>query len=105
MSEKTSKVLTEAMLDVVKNPDGTGRRAALPSFPFAMKTGTAGEGASGYDAIIIGFGPVPNPKSLMPFSSNMLEKLNLKGQELPGCSWNPFKVIFNSMRVCGCVDK
>ena len=62
MSEKTSKVLTEAMLDVVKNADGTGRRAALPSFPFAMKTGTAGEGASGYNAIVIGFGPVPNPK-------------------------------------------
>jgi cell division protein FtsI/penicillin-binding protein 2 len=62
MSEKTSKVLTEAMMEVVKNPEGTGRRAALPSFPFAMKTGTAGEGANGYNSIVIGFGPVPNPK-------------------------------------------
>lgn len=62
MSEKTAHVLTEAMLEVVKNAEGTGRRAALPSFSFAMKTGTAGEAAEGYNAVIIGFGPVPNPK-------------------------------------------
>jgi cell division protein FtsI/penicillin-binding protein 2 len=62
MSEKTSQALTDAMLDVVKNPEGTGRRAELISFPMAMKTGTAGKGAVGYDAVVIGFGPVPNPK-------------------------------------------
>jgi Penicillin binding protein transpeptidase domain len=62
MSEKTAHVLTEAMLEVVKNPEGTGRRVMLPSFPMALKTGTAGTGADGYDAVIIGFGPVPNPK-------------------------------------------
>ncbi len=62
MSEKTAQVLTDAMLEVVKNPEGTGRRVLLPSFPIAMKTGTAGKGASGYDPVVIGFGPVPNPK-------------------------------------------
>ena len=62
MSEKTAQVLTEAMLDVVKNPEGTGRRAALATFPIAMKTGTAGKSAVGYDAVVIGFGPVPEPK-------------------------------------------
>lgn len=62
MSEKTAQILTEAMLDVVKNPEGTGRRAALISFPIAMKTGTAGKGVVGYDAVVMGFGPVPNPK-------------------------------------------
>jgi hypothetical protein len=62
MTEKTAQVLTEAMLDVVRNPEGTGRRAAVATFPIAMKTGTAGKGAVGYDAVVIGFGPVPNPK-------------------------------------------
>lgn len=62
MSEKTAHVLTEAMLDVVNNPEGTGRRAAVATFPMAMKTGTAGKGSVGYDAVVIGFGPVPNPR-------------------------------------------
>jgi membrane carboxypeptidase/penicillin-binding protein len=62
MSDKTAHVLTEAMKDVVNNPEGTGRRAAVATFPMAMKTGTAGKGAVGYDAVVIGFGPVPNPK-------------------------------------------
>ncbi|MCI0413215.1 hypothetical protein L0222_10505 [bacterium] len=62
MTEKTARVVTEAMLEVVRNPEGTGRRAALPSFQHAMKTGTSGERTTGYDAVIIGFGPFPNPK-------------------------------------------
>jgi cell division protein FtsI (penicillin-binding protein 3) len=62
MTEKTSQAVTQAMLEVVKNEEGTGRRADLPSFPIAMKTGTAGKGATGYNAIVIGFGPVPNSK-------------------------------------------
>ena len=62
MSDKTANVLTDAMLDVVNNPEGTGRRAAVATFPMAMKTGTAGKGAVGYDAVVIGFGPVPNPR-------------------------------------------
>ena len=62
MSEKTAQVITEAMRQVVEHPEGTWHRAAIPRFPFAMKTGTAGEGGKGYNAMMIGFGPVPNPK-------------------------------------------
>jgi penicillin-binding protein A len=62
MSAKTSAILTEAMEQVVLHPEGTGRRAAVSGLPIAMKTGTAGEGATGYNAIIIGFAPANNPK-------------------------------------------
>ncbi len=62
MSEKTAQELSRAMTGVVTHADGTGHRAAMENFPIALKTGTAGEGAKGYNAILIGFGPVPNPK-------------------------------------------
>jgi hypothetical protein len=62
MSDKTAHVLTDAMIDVVRNPEGTGRRAAVKMFPMAIKTGTAGKGAVGYDAVVIGFGPIPKPR-------------------------------------------
>jgi len=62
MSEKSARTVTNAMLEVVKNADGTGRRATIENFAIALKTGTAGEGATGYNAILIGFGPLPNPK-------------------------------------------
>lgn len=62
MSPKTAEAITNAMMDVVRHPDGTGRRAAVDGLPFAMKTGTAGEGTTAYNAIIIGFAPVPDPK-------------------------------------------
>ena len=62
MSEKTAETISHAMQGVVTNPEGTGRRAAVTGFPFAMKTGTAGEGAAGYNAVVIGFGPIPDPK-------------------------------------------
>lgn len=62
MNSTTAEILVNAMREVVRHPEGTGRRAAMTSFPFAMKTGTAGEGAKGYNAILIGFGPLPNPK-------------------------------------------
>ncbi len=42
-----------------KVPEGAPQPVNLP---IAMKTGTAGDGATGYDAIIIGFAPVKNPK-------------------------------------------
>lgn len=62
MSPQTSQTIMRVMQSVVTNPDGTGRRAAVDGFPFAMKTGTSGKGDTGYDAIVIGFGPVPDPK-------------------------------------------
>jgi penicillin-binding protein A len=62
MSKQTAQALSRAMEQVVLHPEGTGRRAAVPGLPIAMKTGTAGEGATGYDAILIGFVPVKKPK-------------------------------------------
>ena len=62
MAQKTAETIGHAMQEVVTNPEGTGRRAAIQGFPFAMKTGTAGEGANGYNAVVIGFGPTPDPK-------------------------------------------
>lgn len=62
MTPKTAQAITEAMQTVVTNPEGTGRRAAVDGLPFAMKTGTAGKGETGYNAVVIGFAPVPNPR-------------------------------------------
>lgn len=62
MQKETAMTLKKAMEQVVLDPEGTGRRAAIPGLPIAMKTGTAGEGAKGYNAIIMGFAPVENPK-------------------------------------------
>ena len=62
MSEETARMLTRAMEQVVLHEEGTGRRAAIQNLSIAMKTGTAGEGSKGYDAIMMGFAPVENPK-------------------------------------------
>jgi peptidoglycan glycosyltransferase len=79
MNEKTAQTLTHAMVEVVKNFDGTGRRAAMEGFPIALKTGTAGEGAKGYNAILIGFGPVPNPKIAFSIFLEHAGKAELEG--------------------------
>src|SRR5207249_4288340 len=62
MTSKTAQAITEAMQTVITNPDGTGRRAAIDGFPYAMKTGTSGKSESGYNSVVIGFAPVPNPR-------------------------------------------
>ncbi|PWT88975.1 MAG: hypothetical protein C5B54_09705 [Acidobacteria bacterium] len=62
MSQSTAEKISAAMQEVVKNPDGTGHRAAVDGFPFAMKTGTAGDATKGFNAIVVGFAPVPDPK-------------------------------------------
>lgn len=62
MTAKTAKILTEGMQQVLFHPEGTGRRARIENFPYALKTGTAGDREKGYDAILIGFAPLPEPK-------------------------------------------
>jgi cell division protein FtsI/penicillin-binding protein 2 len=52
----------EAMRAVVTRPTGTGRRAAVPGITMAMKTGTAGQRADGFDSLIIAFAPADDPK-------------------------------------------
>ncbi len=54
--------MIEAMVAVVNRPKGTGRRAAVEGVPLAMKTGTAGQRANGYQAVIMAFAPVDSPK-------------------------------------------
>jgi cell division protein FtsI (penicillin-binding protein 3) len=58
--------LTE-MLKTVIGPEGTGKRAGIPSYSVAGKTGTAHKvGAGGYEdryrAIFAGFAPADNPR-------------------------------------------
>jgi peptidoglycan glycosyltransferase len=62
MNPRTAEILINAMRTTVTYSEGTGRRAAIASFPIAVKTGTAGEASKGYNAILIGFGPLPHPK-------------------------------------------
>lgn len=51
-----------AMRAVVERPNGTGRRVTVPGTTLALKTGTAGEERNGFNAVIMGFAPVDNPK-------------------------------------------
>lgn len=61
-SVASTKPLREAMQAVVVNPRGTGRRAVVSGLPIAMKTGTSGDSAGGFDAIIIAFAPAGQPR-------------------------------------------
>jgi membrane peptidoglycan carboxypeptidase len=54
--------VVEAMQAVVERPAGTARRAAVKGLELAAKTGTAGEEAQGYDALMIAFAPADQPK-------------------------------------------
>lgn len=51
----------KAMIEVVENENGTGRRARMEAVRIAVKTGTAGSSQNGLDAIVIGFFPVEKP--------------------------------------------
>jgi penicillin-binding protein A len=54
--------IVKAMVAVATRPRGTGRRAPIEGWSLAIKTGTAGERAEGYQAAIIAFAPVEQPK-------------------------------------------
>jgi peptidoglycan glycosyltransferase len=53
--------IVRAML-AVTGEDGTAEGAAPPSYPVAMKTGTASEPGLGYHVNYIGVGPMPSPE-------------------------------------------
>lgn len=59
---ETAEKVIKAMRAVVTRPDGTGRRAAVEGITLAMKTGTAGQRANGFNSLIIGFAPADNPR-------------------------------------------
>ena len=61
-SRAAAETMIHAMQAVVTNPRGTGRRAPVAGLPMAMKTGTAGDRASGLEALIVAFAPVEQPR-------------------------------------------
>jgi len=61
-SEQATRRLIPAMRAVVEYPRGTGRRSQIPGVPIAMKTGTAGDAAGGYNALILAFAPATSPR-------------------------------------------
>lgn len=61
-SEESANAMIRAMQDVVTSEKGTGRRAAIPGLPIAMKTGTAGQRSKRFQALIVCFAPVESPK-------------------------------------------
>ena len=61
-SSEAAQRMVQAMVAVVTRPKGTGRRADIDGVSLALKTGTAGERKSGYQAVIMAFAPVDSPK-------------------------------------------
>lgn len=61
-SEQTVLRLIPSLRAVVEHPRGTGRRAEIAGLPMAMKTGTAGKAAGGYNALIMAFAPAGSPR-------------------------------------------
>ncbi|HUP61007.1 MAG TPA: penicillin-binding transpeptidase domain-containing protein [Thermoanaerobaculia bacterium] len=51
-----------AMQAVVTRPQGTGRRAKVDGVTLAIKTGTSGTRADGYDTVVFGFAPAEQPR-------------------------------------------
>lgn len=68
-----------AMIQVVENPRGTGRRSRVEGMKTAVKTGTAGDRDDGLDAILIGFFPAEKPRYAFAFRLEKVGKAELKG--------------------------
>ena len=60
-------VLQQSMILAVDHPQGTARRGVNDRFPFAAKTGTAGNRKNGLDAIIIAYFPRHSPRYALAF--------------------------------------
>ena len=61
-SREAAQRMVQAMVAVANRPKGTGRRADIDGVTLALKTGTAGQRANGYQAVIMAFAPVDSPK-------------------------------------------
>lgn len=53
--------IVPSMRAVLTDPRGTGRRGKIEGWPVAMKTGTAGEAAGGFNSVILAYAPVEKP--------------------------------------------
>jgi cell division protein FtsI/penicillin-binding protein 2 len=71
--------ISQAMVDVVENRQGTGRHSKVEFVKTAIKTGTAGEKRQGLNAIIIGFFPAEKPEYAFGFFLEGAGKAELKG--------------------------
>lgn len=69
----------DAMRAVVTHPAGTGRRAKIEGLDYAMKTGTAGDRESGYEAVIVAIAPAENPKIAFAIIAEDVGKAELEG--------------------------
>lgn len=59
--------ITQAMVNVIKDKNGTGRRSKVEFVQAAIKTGTAGNKKEGLDAILLGFYPASKPEYAFAF--------------------------------------
>lgn len=71
--------IKQAMVDVVENPQGTGRHAGVDFVKTAIKTGTAGNKRLGLDAIILGFFPAEKPEYAFAFRLQRAGKAEVEG--------------------------
>ncbi len=61
-SAESTRAIVGTMKRVVDSERGTGRRALVPGLAIAMKTGTAGDAAGGFDSLILAFAPADAPR-------------------------------------------
>ena len=54
--------IVQCMVAVATREKGTGKRAPVEGLPLALKTGTAGKREAGFNAQIVAFAPVDQPK-------------------------------------------
>ncbi len=82
LSPEDRQVIAGALNQVVTSEKGTGRRAAIEGFQFAMKTGTSGEREFGLDSVIIGFAPLESPKIAFCLYAHGAGKAELEGARI-----------------------
>ncbi|HSQ35912.1 MAG TPA: penicillin-binding transpeptidase domain-containing protein, partial [Candidatus Binatia bacterium] len=68
----------KAMATVVTDGKGTGHRAG-PAAGLAVKTGSSSDGRGGFDALVIGFYPVANPRFAFAFRLENAGRAELNG--------------------------
>ncbi len=68
-----------AMIRVVEDKKGTGKRSKVNFVRVGLKTGTAGIKKNGLDAILIGFFPAENPKYAFGFRLERVGRAEIKG--------------------------
>ncbi|MCU0287307.1 MAG: penicillin-binding transpeptidase domain-containing protein [Acidobacteria bacterium] len=71
--------IKDAMIQVVEDENGTGRRSKIDSVHVALKTGTAGKRERGLDAVMSGFFPAEKPQYAFGFRLESVGKAEYKG--------------------------